>query len=122
MSESTSDESSGTLYDPPSGNAEPSTSGEDTVSLRLSLPKDRIERLQAVAQQLGLPPSTIAKRAIEMVCDEVVTIQNDNRPPALLIDQYQARIDLLHSVEEALDAESTDTLESNPPSDDPSHG
>lgn len=33
-----------------------------------------------------------------MICDEVVTIQDDTRPPTLLVDQYQARIDLLHSI------------------------
>jgi len=70
----------------------------DTVRLRLSLSEDEADQLQAVAQQLGLAPSTVAQRAIEMVCDEVVTIQEDNRAPHLLVDQYQARIDLLHAV------------------------
>jgi hypothetical protein len=70
------------------------------VPLHLSLSEERVERLQAVAEQLGLTPSTLAKRAIEMICDEVVTIQNDERSPSVLVEQYQARIDLLHSVTE----------------------
>jgi hypothetical protein len=78
---------------------------DNHVSLRLSMPKERAERLRAVAQQIGLSPSTVAKRAIEMVCDEVVTIQDDTRSPSLLVEQYQARIDLLDSVKQAQPAE-----------------
>jgi hypothetical protein len=93
-------ESSGTLYDPPedASKADAEQSEENDVALRLSLPPDRAERLRAVAQQLGLTPSLVAKRAIELVCDEVVTIQDDNRPTSVLIQQYQARLDLLHSI------------------------
>ena len=89
-----------TLYDPPSDAEEVSPSDDDSVRLRLTLSEDEAEQLQAVAQQLGLAPSTVAQRAIEMVCNEVVTIQEDNRAPHLLVDQYQARIDLLHAVED----------------------
>jgi hypothetical protein len=90
-----------TLYDPPEGapSSEADDSEQDTVALRLPLPKERAEQLRTVAQQLGLPPSVAAKRAIELVCDEVVTIQDGTRSSRVLIDQYQARLDLLHSVE-----------------------
>jgi hypothetical protein len=91
-------DSFGTLYDPPSGTEEVSSTDDDSVRLRLTLSEDQADQLQSVAQQLGLTPSTVAQRAIKMVCDEVVTIQEDNRPPHLLVDQYQARIDLLHAV------------------------
>jgi len=103
VSDSSSDETTGTLYDPPSAESTASSPDDDTVPLRLSLPEDRVERLQAVAEQLGLTPSTLAKRAIEMICDEVVTIQEDARPARQLVEQYQARIDLLHSVKAASD-------------------
>lgn len=99
----TSSHSSGTLYDPPSGSSESGPQDDETVELELSLPKERAERLRAVAQQLGLTPSTVARRAIEMICNEVVTIQGDPRPPTLLVDQYQARIDLLHSIDDSED-------------------
>ncbi len=101
MSDQTSfhDEPAGTLYDPPDGTEAASVSDDDSVGLRLRLSEDDVDRLQAVAQQLGLTPSTIAQRAIQMVCNEVVTIQEDGRSPELLVDQYQARIDLLHAVE-----------------------
>lgn len=95
---------SGTLYNPPSGSSESGREDDEKVELELSLPEERAERLRAVAQQLGLTPSTVARRAIEMICDEVVTIQDDARPPTLLVDQYQARIDLLHSIDHAEDA------------------
>jgi hypothetical protein len=102
VSDSNSDRSAspptGSLYDPPADASAPPASDDDTVALRLSLPDERADRLQAVAQQLGLTPSTVAKRAIEMICDEVVTIQDDQRPPETMVEQYKARIDLLHSV------------------------
>lgn len=111
MSDSASNTSSepGTLYNPSQKGRKDSSSDEENVSLRLSMPKERAERLQAVAQQIGLSPSTVAKRAIEMVCDEVVTIQDDSRPPSLLVEQYQARLDLLHSVHEAPEMPNSNT-------------
>lgn len=96
---SSHDDSAVTLYDPPDGTETASVSENDSVGLRLCLSEDDVDRLQAVAQQLGLTPSTLAQRAIQMVCNEVVTIQEDSRSPELLVDQYQARIDLLHAVE-----------------------
>ena len=94
-------DSEDTLYDPPAGDpaSEADATEEDTVALRLPLSKKRTQQLRAVAQQLGLPPSVAAKRAIELVCNEVVTIQDDARSSRMLIDQYQAQLDLLHSVE-----------------------
>lgn len=65
------------------------------------MPEERADRLRAVAQQIGLTPAMVAKRAIKLVCEEVVTIQDDNRSPSILVEQYQARLDLLHSIEEA---------------------
>ncbi len=107
MSDSfTNDPGSGTLYDPSPEESGSSASGDDRVSLRLSMPEERAERLRAVAQQIGLSPSTVAKRAIEMVCDEVVTIQKDSRSPSVLVEQYQARLDLLHSVKQPQSDES----------------
>ena len=101
------DESAGTLYDPPDDTEAASVSDDDSVGLRLRLSEDDVDRLQAVAQQLGLTPSTIAQRAIQMVCNEVVTIQEDSRSPELLVDQYQARIDLLHAVDNGASAGSS---------------
>ncbi|MFB6249913.1 MAG: hypothetical protein ABEL97_15235 [Salinibacter sp.] len=91
------DDPDGTLYDPPDGTGAASAS-DDSVGLRLRLSEDEANRLRSVAQQLGLTPSTVAQRAIKMACEQVVTIQEDGRSPELLVDQYQARIDLLHAV------------------------
>mgnify|MGYP006299916629 CR=1 FL=1 len=100
-SSSPSSDQKDTLYDPPdeSSALASEASDDDTVALRLPLPKKRAERLRTVAQQLGLPPSVAAKRAIELVCDEVVTIQDGTRSTRLMVDQFQAQLDLLHSVE-----------------------
>ena len=97
MSESS--EPSGTLYDPPDETTSESSANTDRITLRMTLPSDRADRLRAVAQQLGLSPSLVAKRAIELVCDEVVTVQKDDRSTSVLIDEYQARLDLLHTVD-----------------------
>ena len=102
-----SDDSPDTLYDVPLEDLEDvpvealkdASNEESQVALRLSLPPARADRLRAVAQQLGLTPSLVVERAIELVCDEVVTIQDDTRPMNVMLDQYQARIDLLHSVD-----------------------
>ncbi len=72
---------------------------EKQVALRVSLPPNRADRLRTLAQQLGLTPSLVVERAIELVCDEVVTVKDDDRPMSVMLDQYQARIDLLHSVD-----------------------
>lgn len=92
---STSSDPSGTRDNP----SDEVSEGEDSVALRLSLPPDRADRLRAVAQKLGLTPSLVAKRAIELVCDEVETVHKDPRSTDVLIDEYQARLDLLHAVD-----------------------
>jgi len=93
-------ESLQTLFDSPSGEGEVDLpEEEDTVGLHLALPSDRVQRLKDVAKQLGLTPSTVAERAIEMVCEEVITREGGRYPPRLHIKQYQARLDLLHAVQ-----------------------
>lgn len=104
-SDDTESISTGTLYDPPEGQTTTATEDEDRITLRLSLPQERAERLRAVAQQLGLTPSMVAQRAIDLVCEEVVTIQDDTRTTDTLIEEYQARLDLLHTVEETANGE-----------------
>lgn len=74
-------------------------SSSDEVTLDLDLPIERARRLTALALHLGLSPSKIALRAIDMVCDEIDPL--DDRPLSTdtLIQQYQARLDLLHALE-----------------------
>lgn len=118
VSDPSSNDAAGTLYDPPLAESTAPSSGDETVPLQLSLSENRIERLQAVAEQLGLTPSTLAKRAIEMICDEVVTIQNDERSPSVLVEQYQARIDLLHSINEADETSESENSDDDDSSDE----
>lgn len=101
-----------TLFDSPPEDGDLEPSEEKTVGLRLSLPDDRAQRLKAVAKQLGLTPSMVAERAVEMVCEEVITTQGDQYPPHLHVEQYQARLDLLHAVQDA-DAPSSGTAGSS---------
>ncbi len=121
-----SDDSPDTLYDVPIESLDDvpaevleETSQEgDQVALRLSLPPDRADRLRSVAQQLGLTPSLVVERAIELVCDEVVTIQDDARPMDVMLEQYQARIDLLHSIDSPKENGSLELPSSSDPSSD----
>lgn len=98
-SDSPSEEASNTLYDPSVEESETTASDDDTVALKLPLSQERAQRLRDVAQQLGLSPSMIARRALEMICEEVVTIHDTYRPSRLLVEEYQTRIDLLHAIE-----------------------
>lgn len=106
---------SGTLYNPaPDSSGTSESTNDDTVALTLALPEKRAQRLRDVAKQLGLSPSMIARRAIEMICDEVITVQDTYRPSHVLVEEYQTRIDLLHAVEN----EETKDPEVEPPDDD----
>ena len=109
-----------TLFDSPPDTENLDLPEEETVGLRLSLPEDRAQRLKAVAKQLGLTPSMVAERAIEMICEEVITTQNDQSPPHLHIEQYQARLDLLHAVQntDEVAPEVDGTRDTNDPSTD----
>lgn len=86
------------------------------MPLTLSLPEGRAKRLRRVAQQLGLSPTMIARRAIEMICDEIITIHDTYRPSHLLIEEYQTRIDLLHAIE---DEETNDPEVESPSTETP---
>lgn len=91
-----------TVVDPVFGGGENRNdeSSADQVTLDLDLPIERARRLTALAIHVGLSPSKIASRAIDMVCDEIDPL--DDRPLSTdtLIQQYQARLDLLHAIEE----------------------
>ena len=89
------------FFDTPSWEQDAEEADDETVRLEFSLPDDRAQQLQDVAQQLGLTPSTVAERAIEMVCEEVITTHTDDYSPHLHVTQYQARLDLLHAVKAA---------------------
>ncbi len=100
-SDVSTEDDSNTLYDPAPGEAnDPAPNDDDTVNLKLSLSEERAQRLRDVAHQLGLSPSMIARRAIEMICEEVITIHDTYRPSHVLVEEYQTRLDLLHAVED----------------------
>lgn len=104
MSHSSSELPSGpTLYDPPRGRAEDVPDRDDAVELEIDLPEALATQLSDVARHLGLAPSILAARAVELVCDEVGLVQNDELSSATLIQRYQTRIDLLHRLDDALE-------------------
>lgn len=98
----TDPDATASLYDPPESGEdlelEPTT---DHEVLHLDIPQDLARRLLEVATHLGLTPSMVASRAIELVCDEVGTVDDDALSTDTLLQQYQARLDLLHVLEEA---------------------
>jgi len=104
MSETCSTSSSeNTLYNPPDGTVEAAPEEEGEVELELEVSPELAEKLSDVATHLGLSPTIIASRAIGMVCDEVGLVQDGDLSSATLIQKYQARLDLLHSLDYSLD-------------------
>lgn len=91
-------------------------------TLRLSLSREQVERLQQVAGHLELPPELVAQRAIELVCSEAGTPSGD--PPSkerslstgTLLYQNQARIDLFSARESS--SSQTNKRENGTPEDD----
>jgi hypothetical protein len=91
------------LYDPPADEGErlDLDTEEEHEVLHLDIPRDLARQLLEVATHLGLTPSQVASRAIDLVCDEIGTVDDDPLSTDTLIQQYQARLDLLHILEEA---------------------
>jgi hypothetical protein len=108
-----------TLYDPPTkeGQCVPDQPDDDHEVLDLELPEDLSRRLIELATHLGLPPSTVASRAIGFVCDEIDTVDESALSTGTLIQQYQARLDILHKLEE--DGSATSTATGSSEEDDP---
>jgi hypothetical protein len=99
MSNSSPERQSGTtLYDPPEGEQK-MREGPEGEELRLEIPQDLATRLRDVALHLGLTPTLVASRAIEMVCDEVGLVEEEDLTSNTLIEKYQTRLDLLHSLD-----------------------
>lgn len=78
----------------------PSSSEREQGAFQLSLSEEKARRLRQVASHLELPPELVAERAIDMICTEAGTPQED--PPTkerflstgTLLYQNQARTDL----------------------------
>jgi len=102
-SDSDPDAQEPSLYNPPADGGEEidGEDGEEHEVLHLDIPKSLARQLLDVATHLGLTPSTVASRAIGLVCDEIGTVDEDSLSTDTLIQQYQARLDLLHALEQA---------------------
>lgn len=96
-----------TLYDPPEGDGDAVPADNAEVELDLELPRGLAERLSDVASHLGLSPSIVASRAVEMICEEIGLIQDEDFSSTTLIQKYQTRLDLLHTLDFDVDADRT---------------
>lgn len=96
-------EGESTLYDPSFEDGEDldSSPTPDHEILHLDISQQLAGRLLEVANHLGLTPSTVASRAVELVCNEIETVDDSSLSTDTLVQQYQARLDLLHTLEEA---------------------
>lgn len=97
-----------TLYDPSPEGAEEVASGEDEEELHLKIPEHLAKQLLDVALHLGLTPSVVASRAIDMVCDEVGLVEDQELSSGTLIQKYQTRLDLLHTLDFGVETEDDD--------------
>ncbi len=94
------------LYDPPPAGEEDLDNEEnDSEILHLDISRELAQRLLEVATHLGLTPSIVASRAIDLVCDEIGTVEGEALSTGTFIQQYQAQLDLLHALEEAASGE-----------------
>ncbi len=96
-----------TLYNPSSEEAEElDPSSIDRTMLDLEIDRELAERLLEVSKHLGLNPTIVASRAIDLVCEEIGTLSEDWRKDeeefgtVTLIQRYQARVDLLQALKE----------------------
>ncbi len=101
-----------TLYDPSDERTESidNTSSEEELEeeLELELPEELAQRLLEVAVHLGLNPSVVASRAIDMICEEVGLIEEEDLTSNTLIKKYQTRLDLLHTLDLDVEEEESD--------------
>ncbi|MFB6247526.1 MAG: hypothetical protein ABEL97_03055 [Salinibacter sp.] len=95
-----------TLYDPPNGAEGDMPEADPEVVLDLDLPRALAEQLAEVASHLGLSTSIVASRAVQMICDEIELTRDDDLSSTTLIQKYQTRLDLLHTLGYDLDPES----------------
>lgn len=96
------------LYDPPFEDGEDMgpDGDENHETLRLRIPREMARRLLRVSMHLGLSPSLVASRAIDLVWDEIGTVSDDDSlSTQTLIQRYQARVDILQIMETGLEEE-----------------
>ncbi len=96
-----------TLYNPSSEEAEDldrASLGQNVLDIEID--RELAERLLEVSKHLGLNPTIVASRAIDLVCEEIGTpdehtLQDeDQHGTAKLIQRFQARVDLLQALED----------------------
>lgn len=98
-------DSDSTLYNPPPDDREGFDLDEADQELEIEIPRDLADQLLEVAEHLGLNPSIVASRAVGLVCDEIRLLDKTEIDSTALIEKYQTRLDLLHSIDYDLQEE-----------------
>ena len=112
-SASESDPNEPTLYDPSEEKTEEIEEEADEEELILDIPQELARQLLEVALHLGLSPSVVASRAIDMICEEVGLVEDDDLSSGTLIQKYQTRLDLLHTLNFDVESETEDDEETS---------
>jgi hypothetical protein len=102
-----------TLYDPSEERTEEIQEDDDEEQLHLDIPQDLARQLLEVSLHLGLSPSVVAARAIDMICEEVGLVENEDLSSDTLIQKYQTRLDLLHTLDFDVEAQTEDDEETS---------
>jgi hypothetical protein len=102
-----------TLYDPSEEKTEEIEEEADEEELILDIPQELARQLLEVALHLGLSPSVVASRAIDMICEEVGLVEDDDLSSGTLIQKYQTRLDLLHTLNFDVESETEDDEETS---------
>jgi len=97
-----------TLYDPSEEKTEAIEDEAAEEELQLTLPEGLAHQLMEVSLHLGLSPSMVASRAIDMICEEIGLIEEDDLSSDTLIQKYQTRLDLLHTLDFDVESENAD--------------
>lgn len=95
----TDSEDDPTLYEPPEEAGEALAAREDEEELQLELSQELAHRLMEVAEHVGLSPSMVAARAIDIVCEEIGVVEQQDQTTGTLIQKYQTRLDLIHTLD-----------------------
>lgn len=95
----TDSEDDATLFEPAEDAGKVLEGREEEEELQLELSQELAQRLMEVAEHLGLSPSMVAARAIDLVCDEIGVVEQQDLTTGTLIQKYQTRLDLIHTLD-----------------------
>lgn len=108
MSTSDPDSKDPTLYDPSEEKTEEIEGSTAEQEMCLDIPQELASRLLEVSVHLGLNPSVVASRAIDLICDEIGLVEDQDLSSDTLIQKYQTRLDLIHTLDFDVETQSSE--------------